>query len=127
MYAFYNSFFLLFISTGSQELIYKVQKYHLNRTSSEPVSLLAGTLLMSRWSQLVEGAALSSWRHTLATILTHADAENMPHYCGQFYYNILKVCDIQTNKHDKILRVPFLSLGYGTLNHGISNGRLSLI
>ncbi|KAG6454351.1 hypothetical protein O3G_MSEX008653 [Manduca sexta] len=72
---------MIVASLGSQDLVYKVQKYHLNATSGDPVSLLAGSLLQSRWDQLVQSAAPACWKDTLATLLTHCDAETLEHYC----------------------------------------------
>ncbi|XP_061379075.1 protein transport protein Sec31A isoform X2 [Danaus plexippus] len=72
---------LVIASLGSQELLYKVQRYHLYRTCNSPVSLVAGGLLGGRWAALVAGASPSSWRDVLAALLTHCHGESLQHYC----------------------------------------------
>ncbi|KAL0871531.1 hypothetical protein ABMA27_005244 [Loxostege sticticalis] len=72
---------LIIASLGSQELLYKVQKYHLKHTASDPVSLISGSLLQSRWDILVQSASPRNWRDTLAAIVTHCDGEALAHYC----------------------------------------------
>ncbi|XP_028162215.1 protein transport protein Sec31A [Ostrinia furnacalis] len=72
---------LIIASLGSQELLYKVQKYHLKQTASDPVSLISGSLLQSRWDTLVQSASPRNWRDTLAAIVTHCDGEALAHYC----------------------------------------------
>ncbi|XP_052743414.1 protein transport protein Sec31A isoform X2 [Bicyclus anynana] len=72
---------LIIASLGSQELLYKVQKYHLNKTASDPVSLVSGTLLRSKWDTLIQAAAPASWRDTLAALVTHCEGESLAHYC----------------------------------------------
>ncbi|KOB72553.1 putative vesicle associated protein [Operophtera brumata] len=74
---------LVIASLGSQELVYKVQKYHLKLTATDPVSLITSSVLQSRWDTLVSSAAPSSWKHTLAAILTHCEGEALAHYCGR--------------------------------------------
>ncbi|XP_075980743.1 COPII coat complex component secretory 31 [Anticarsia gemmatalis] len=73
---------LIIASLGSQELLYKVQKYHLNSSSQDPVALISGSLLASRWDLLVTSAAPRSWRDTLAAIVTHCEGEALAHYCA---------------------------------------------
>ncbi|CAG9564424.1 unnamed protein product [Danaus chrysippus] len=72
---------LVIASLGSQELLYKVQRYHLYRTCNSPVSLVVGGLLGGRWAALVSGAAPASWRNVLAALLTHCHGESLQHYC----------------------------------------------
>lgn len=62
----------------------KVQKYHLKLTALDPVSLVAGSVLRARWAALVRGAAPAGWRHTLAALLTHCSAPELPLYCGKY-------------------------------------------
>ncbi|XP_073962038.1 protein transport protein Sec31A-like [Choristoneura fumiferana] len=64
---------LVIASLGSQELFYKVQKYHLSHTAKDPVSLIAGSLLQSQWQLLVQSAAATSWRDVLGALVTHCD------------------------------------------------------
>lgn len=80
---------------ASPELVYKVQRYHLERCGAEPVSLVAHSLLLGRWDRLVRGAAPAAWRSVLAALLTHADSENLSHYCGNSLLRIriaLQIC-----------------------------------
>ncbi|XP_060804718.1 protein transport protein Sec31A isoform X3 [Amyelois transitella] len=84
---------LIIASLGSQELLYKVQKYHLNQTAQDPVSLLAGSLLQSKWDQLVEGSSPRSWRETLAALITHCDGEALAHYCEMLGDKLSKESD----------------------------------
>ncbi|CAG9788965.1 unnamed protein product [Diatraea saccharalis] len=72
---------LVIASLGSQDLLYRVQKYHLRQSGKDPVSLVAGSLLQSRWDTFVQAAAPSSWRHTLAALVTHTDADTLAHCC----------------------------------------------
>ncbi|XP_073961492.1 COPII coat complex component secretory 31 [Choristoneura fumiferana] len=72
---------LIIASLGSQELFYKVQKYHLSHTAKDPVSLIAGSLLQSQWQLLVQSAAATSWRDVLGALVTHCDGDALQHYC----------------------------------------------
>lgn len=72
---------LVIASLGSQELVYKVQKYHLNRTCAEPVSALADALLAARWGALLARTGARAWRSVLAALVTHCDTDALPHYC----------------------------------------------
>ncbi|XP_045774423.1 protein transport protein Sec31A isoform X2 [Maniola jurtina] len=72
---------LIIASLGSQELLYKVQKYHLNKTASDPVSLVSGSLLRSKWDTLIQAASPNSWRDTLAALVTHCEGDSLAHYC----------------------------------------------
>ncbi|CAH0725437.1 unnamed protein product, partial [Brenthis ino] len=74
---------LVLASLGSQELVYRVQRHHLNATAASPVALLAGGLLLARWPALLRAAAPAAWRHVLAALVAHCDAENLAHYCGE--------------------------------------------
>ncbi|XP_072944589.1 protein transport protein Sec31A isoform X2 [Epargyreus clarus] len=72
---------LIIASLGSQELLYKVQKYHLNSCAADPVSLVAGSLLRGQWDGMLQRAAPHCWKDTLAAIVTHCDGEAVAHYC----------------------------------------------
>ncbi|KAJ8712614.1 hypothetical protein PYW07_005456 [Mythimna separata] len=84
---------LIIASLGSPELLYKVQKYHINTTAGEPVSLVCGSLLLARWDTLVMSAAPSSWRDTLAALLTHCEGDTASHYCEMLGDKLSKESD----------------------------------
>ncbi|XP_047031884.1 protein transport protein Sec31A isoform X1 [Helicoverpa zea] len=79
--------------SASPELLFKVQKYHINSTAGQPVSLLCGSLLLARWEALVAGAAPQSWRETLAALLTHCDADSASTYCEMLGDKLSKESD----------------------------------
>ncbi|XP_063895129.1 protein transport protein Sec31A isoform X2 [Helicoverpa armigera] len=79
--------------SASPELLFKVQKYHINSTAGQPVSLLCGSLLLARWEALVAGAAPHSWRETLAALLTHCDADSASTYCEMLGDKLSKESD----------------------------------
>ncbi|CAG9129432.1 unnamed protein product, partial [Plutella xylostella] len=65
---------LVIASLSSPELFQKVLKYHLNSTSSDPVSLLTGCVALRAWRPLGSRAAAAAWRPVAAHALTHAQA-----------------------------------------------------
>ncbi|KAJ8715326.1 hypothetical protein PYW08_005307 [Mythimna loreyi] len=84
---------LIIASLGSPELLYKVQKYHINTTAGEPVSLVCGSLLLAGWDTLVTSAAPSSWKDTLAALLTHCEGDTASHYCEMLGDKLSKESD----------------------------------
>ncbi|CAK1555487.1 unnamed protein product [Leptosia nina] len=72
---------LIIASLGSQELVYKVQRYHLNKTATDPVSLLSGSLLRSKWDALVRSSAPANWKDVLAALVTHCESDVLAQYC----------------------------------------------
>ncbi|XP_053610643.1 protein transport protein Sec31A isoform X2 [Plodia interpunctella] len=84
---------LIIASLGSPDLLYKVQKYHLKQTATDPVSLVAGSLLQSKWDALVSASAAASWRHALAALVTHCEGDALSHYCEMLGDKLSKESD----------------------------------
>lgn len=81
---------------GSNELIQKIQRYHVSKCRSDPVSLLTGALLFGDWAHLVELTDAAAWRHVLAALITHCDPATLTQYCGEDYYDVKCLCEYST-------------------------------
>ncbi|CAH2044333.1 unnamed protein product, partial [Iphiclides podalirius] len=64
-----------------EELVRRVQRWHLAATARDPVSLLAGSVAQAHWRRLVDAAAPRSWKHALAALLAHCDDAALPSHC----------------------------------------------